>query len=79
MKYGLTIENTNLAIEKAKAKADGCYLFRGFAYRVREGKITHYAHGGRILEAYGHFNCEVGQYEHGSYSAYGKKALQKIR
>lgn len=34
MAYGLTIENTNFCIEKAKSKKDGVYQIRGCGYRV---------------------------------------------
>lgn len=65
VEYGLTIENNNLILEKAKTKKDGIFTFRGVAYRVRGGNVTHFACDGRILErAYG-FNVVVGGYEYG--------------
>ena len=62
VQYGLTIENEKYIIEKAKAKKDGVYQARGVAYRVRGGRVTHYAYRGKVLErAYG-FNCIVGSF-----------------
>lgn len=61
--YGLTIENENLIIDKAENKRDGVFQFRGVTYRVRDGRVTHFCYGGKVLErAYG-FNCVVGEYE----------------
>ena len=61
MQYGLTIENNNLILDKAKAKKDGCYNFRGVAYRVRNCKVTHLADRGQILENCMGFNVIVGE------------------
>ena len=61
MQYGLTIENNNLILDKAKTKKDGCYKFRGVAYRVRNGKVTHFADKGQILENCMGFNVIVGE------------------
>lgn len=60
--YGLTAENQNLIAEKAKSKNDGCYQFRGVAYRVRNKKITHYAASGYVYEAEFGFLVEIGKY-----------------
>lgn len=66
VEYGLTIENQKLIIEKAKHKKDGCYIFRGVAYKVVNGKVTHYASKGQVLEsAYG-FNVIIGECPLGS-------------
>jgi hypothetical protein len=44
IRYGeLTRDNTNAIIDKAKAKADGVYSFRGILYRVKNGKVPFYA------------------------------------
>ena len=56
VKYGLTIENQNLIIDKAKDKRDGVYTFRGVSYRVRGGKVTHFCDGKHILQPFGNFN-----------------------
>jgi hypothetical protein len=61
MQYGLTIENNTLILDKAKTKKDGCYKFRGVAYRVRGGRVTHFANNGQILENYMGFNVIVGE------------------
>ena len=60
VKYGLTIENQNLITEKAKSKKSGCYQFRGVAYIVRAGLVTHVASGGEVFERAGNFNVRVG-------------------
>ncbi len=75
--YGLTIENESLIIEKAKNKGDGCYRFRGVAYRVREGHVTHLAGDGRILERVCGFNAIVGEYD--GYIEYAQKMLKSIK
>lgn len=63
MNYGLTIENQNTINDKAKEKKDGCYSFRGVAYRVRNGKVTHLACNGEIVQPFGAFNVVVGTYK----------------
>ena len=60
MQYGLTIENEQLIIDKAKEKSDGCYRFRGVAYRVRNRAVSHFAVKGEILERAFGFNVIVG-------------------
>ena len=58
----LTIENQNYIQEKARTKADGVYTARGILYRVRDGRVTHVATKGEVLELFGGFNAIVGQY-----------------
>jgi hypothetical protein len=72
----LTIENQNYIVEKAKLKKNGCYQIRGIAYRVRDGKVTHFAVGGQVLQPYGAFNVVVGTYSGNSDEA--KKVLLKL-
>ena len=72
----LTVENQNYIIEKAKSKQNGCYLARGIAYRVGDGKVTHFAVGGEILQPHGAFNVVVGTYSGNSDEA--KKILLKL-
>ena len=75
--YGLNIENERLILDKAKSKRDGVFTFRGVAYRVRQGKVTHFAVDRKILErAYG-FNCIVGNYEW-KFSFSARDALKAI-
>ena len=58
--YGLTLINQNMINEKAKTRKDGCYQFRGVAYRIRGGKVTHFCSGGEVYQqAYG-FNALIG-------------------
>ncbi len=60
--YGYTIDNINIAIQKAKTKNDGIYTFRGFKYRVVKNKIVAVAWNGKILQSFGHFDVELGTY-----------------
>lgn len=64
MKYGLTIENQNLIIDKAKEKKDGVYSFRGVDYRVKDGKVLCFASNGKIIQSFGNFNVEIGNYRY---------------
>ena len=74
--YGLTIENEKYIINKPSSKKDGVYQARGVAYRVRNGKVTHYASGGKVIEiAYG-FNCIIGRFD--GYSSEAVKVLKSI-
>ena len=72
---GIKLDTQNMIIEKAKTKKDGCYRFRGVAYRVRNGGVTHVGSGGEILQCYGAFNVVVGKYE---YYMNSDEAAQKI-
>ena len=60
MQYGLTMENEKLILDKAKEKNDGCYRFRGVAYRVKNGTVTHFAVKGEVLERAFGFNVIIG-------------------
>lgn len=51
IKYGLTQDNQRTIQEKAKSKKDGIYTFRGVAYRVINGNVTHYANYGEIIQS----------------------------
>lgn len=76
IKYGPTIENLNVISEKAKDKNDGVYSFRGLEYRVKNGRFTHFAHNGRVMERAGFFNVEIGTYS--GYSDDAKKVLKTL-
>lgn len=76
VQHGLTIENEKYIIEKAKAKKDGVYQARGVSYRVRDGRVTHYAHGGKVLERVCGFNCVVGGFS--GFSAEAVRILKSI-
>ena len=78
VQYGPTIENLNIAIEKASEKNDGVYSFRGFAYKVVSGKLTHLAHNNQVLERAGNFNVLIGECG-GIGSFYDRKALHSIK
>lgn len=60
VQYGLTIENEKIILEKAKSKKDGVYTFRGVSYRVRDGRVTHFATNKDVLERVYGFNVMVG-------------------
>jgi pyrimidine deaminase RibD-like protein len=47
-------------------------------FRVRNGKVTHWAVDGKILQAMGHFNTQVGSYEPGR-SSQAKVMLKSIK
>ena len=75
--YGvLNRDNTNLIIDKAQSKNDGIYSFRGIFFRVRNGKVTHYACDGKILAGYGAFVSQVGSY---NTTAEAKSQLKSIK
>ena len=76
--YGLTLDNQNAINEKAKTKKDGCYQFRGVAYRVRDGAVTHFVSGGEVMQQYGYFNVTVTKLEHSS-SDYAVKFLKSFK
>lgn len=68
--YGLTLINQNMIIEKAKTKKNGCYLFRGVAYKVVDNKVEFFVSYGKVVQTCYGFNSEIGTYEHtGSDSA----------
>jgi len=75
--YGATAENIDLIHVKAKTKPSGVYTFRGVAYRVQEGRMTHYAYNGKILQPFGHFVTQAGTYEN-KWSDSAAKALKLI-
>lgn len=77
VKYGLTAENRKLIVEKSATKRDGVFTFRGVAYRVHGGKVTHFACNSSILAYSFGWNVEVGKYEYKS-SESGKLALKEI-
>ena len=66
-------------IKKAKDKKDGCYRYGGIAYRVVDGRVTHFADYGTILERSYGFNCIVGNYEYSmGADEVGQKLLKAI-
>lgn len=71
----LTLQNQNDIVEKAKTKPDGVYTLRGIFYRVRNGRVTHFASKGEVVQACGHFNIVLGTY---GTKDEGRKLLQGI-
>ena len=76
MRYGPTQENMGLISDKANEKKNGVYRFRGVAYRVQNKRVTHIAHGGKVLECCGYFNVEIGIYD--GYEDSAVKILRSI-
>jgi hypothetical protein len=77
IQYGvLDHANVNLIIDKSESKPDGVYSFRGILFRVKGGKVTHWATDGKILQAMGRFNTQIGSY---STDAKAKALLKSIK
>ena len=76
MKYGPTPENMEFINLKAKEKENGVYRIRGVVYRVRDKRVTHIAHNGKVLERCGYFDVEVGKYD--GYDDAAAKMLRSI-
>lgn len=58
----ISLDTQNAIVIKAKQKKDGCYRFRGAAYRVRDGRVTHIGGHGEIFSCFGQFNVKVKDY-----------------
>ena len=65
VQYGLTITNQKLIQEKAKAKKDGCYRFRGVVYSVIGGFARLFVTDKEILENACGFNVVIGYVNQG--------------
>jgi hypothetical protein len=77
IQYGvLDNDNVNLIIDKSESKPDGIYRFRGILFKVKGGKVTHYAIDGKILQAMGRFNTQIGSYDS---SSQAKSILKGIK
>ena len=77
IQYGvLDNDNVNLIIDKSVNKPDGIYSFRGILFRVKGGKVTHYAANGKILQAMGRVNTQIGSYDS---STQAKSILKSIK
>jgi len=77
IQYGvLDNDNVNLIIDKSVNKPDGIYSFRGILFRVKGGKVTHYAADGKILQAMGRVNTQIGSYDS---STQAKSILKSIK
>lgn len=77
-KYGTTIENINLAVDKAKEKKDGVYKLSGLFYLVRDKKVKFVAAYGEVYQCAGHFLVLVGRYNHTQDTAKNKRDILKI-
>ena len=78
MQYGLTKDNVDYIVKKAKEKKDGVYTIRGVAYRVRDGKVTHFASYGKIMLWLGGFVSPAGCYDWHHSGNCDKEALKNI-
>ena len=78
IQYGLTLDNQQAIIEKAKTKKDGVYKFRGVAYRVINNQAVYYAADEQILQMCYGFNAVIGRYEHSLNQSSAVKALKNI-
>jgi len=79
IQYGLTIDNQNFIIEKAKTKKDGIYTIRGVAYKVVNNMVEFFAAGGEVIQICYGFNVVIGSYDHlNIWSDTAKGALKKI-
>ena len=76
VRYGLTIENEGIIIEKAKNKNDGVYSFRWVKYRVKNNNVTHFAANGIILERCYGFNVVIGKYKFNSDAVVALKSIK---
>jgi FMN phosphatase YigB (HAD superfamily) len=77
IQYGtLTRDNMNLIIDKSQSKADGIYSFRGILFRVQDGKVTHYASGGKIYAGFGVFLSQIGSYDTNAEARTELKSIQ---
>ena len=78
IQYGLTLDNQNMIIDKAKSKKDGVYRFRGVAYRVINNHAVYFAADGKIIQACYGFNAVIGSYEYNLNQINAIKALKNI-
>ena len=72
---GIKLDAQNEIVKKAKNKKNGCYRYRGAAYRVVDGCVTHLGKAGEIFQCCGQFNVKVGDYE---WSINSDEVAQKI-
>lgn len=59
MKYGLTLDNQNLILEKAKTKKNGIYKFRGVVYKVEQSRVTHFCTSTEVIRFEYGFNIVI--------------------
>jgi hypothetical protein len=78
IQYGLTMDNQQAIIDKAKSKKDGVYKFRGVAYRVVNNHARFFASNCEVIEMCYGFNAIIGSYEHSLDSINAVKALKSI-
>lgn len=78
IEYGLTLDNQQTIMDKAKTKNDGVYKFRGVAYRVINNHAVYFAADEKVLQMCCGFNAVIGRYEHSLNSINAVKALKLI-
>ena len=78
IQYGLTLDNQNEIIKKAKSKNNGVYKFRGVAYRVINNHAVYYAVDGQVIQMCYGFNAVIGRYDHSLNQTNAVKILKQI-
>ena len=78
IQYGLTMDNQQAIMDKAKTKNDGVYKFRGVAYRVINNHAVYFAADEQVLQMCYGFNVVIGRYEYSLDSINAVKALKSI-
>lgn len=58
----MTIDDTNILIEKAKTRKDGVYSFKGYLWVVKNNKFVAFADNyGNCYQRFGAFNASIGK------------------
>ena len=58
----MTIDDTNILIEKAKTRKDGVYSFKGYLWVVKNNKFVAFADNyGNCYQRFGVFNASIGK------------------
>ena len=61
----MTIDDTNILIEKAKTRKDGVYSFKGYLWVVKNNKFVAFAdYYGNCYQRFGAFNASIGKVDH---------------
>jgi len=60
----MTIEESNLLIDKAKTRGNGIYSFRNYLYAVKDNNFVAFAnYSGECYQRMGSFNVLIGKVE----------------
>jgi hypothetical protein len=77
MQYGMTSDNVNYILNKAKTKKDGVYQARGIAYKVVSNHVKYFACYGKVYEFYCGFLTQIGSC--GTWSSECVKFLKQMK